>query len=221
MDQQATSHKSDQLTIIGLIILNIVALSTALWLGLKDAGNRADTTRQTPETSEQQEDIMESTNTVTESGLGTFSVIFPDGWSDIIRDTESDFFWIGGESQPEIQLGKKPEFKEVKGFGTDSISVFSIHVGDNFSDARGSASDFTVGKDELKGKKYVYEYPADTEEYGMGYLRLKGDRDYTYVFDIGDGKQLQVWYHVFGVDPRNNVATVDSIVDSIRLKNRD
>jgi hypothetical protein len=63
----------------------------------------------------------------------------------------------------------------------------------------------------------MYEYQEDIEV-GIGYLRLKGDRDYTYVFDLGNGRQLQVFYAVYGSEPRNNIELIDDVVQSIRLQ---
>ena len=158
-------------------------------------------------------------NTAAESGKGAFTIIFPDGFSPLQKPLDSDSFYLMGTQQPEIKVGEKVVINELESFGTDAPSLFSVLVHDNFSDPRGTAEDYTLvnGKQNpIAGKKYVYSYEQD-EAVGIGYQRFKGDRDYEYIFPLKDGKQLRVFYSVYGVDPRNNLETVQAIIDTIRL----
>lgn len=152
-----------------------------------------------------------------ESGNGLLSVVFPDGWS-ILRTTDGDDFALvtPRQTQPDTQPGTPAKITDVATLAGDSPRVFVIAVGDNFAAPLGTASDFSIGKhDTLNGKKYSYEYPADTEP-GLG-ARLSGDRAYEYVFALSGGKELHIYYDVFGVDPRNQIETIDQVVSSIRI----
>jgi hypothetical protein len=158
-------------------------------------------------------------NTRLESGQGAFSVMFPDGWADIIKVLDSDWFLIGGNKQPEAVSGESVKVTELASYGGDSQSIFSILLHDNFAAPEGVPTEYTLvnGKENpISGKKYIHEYTADTEV-GIGYLRIKGDRDYTYVFDVGNGKELRIYYSVYNSDPSNQIEIVDTIVDSILL----
>jgi len=159
-------------------------------------------------------------NTTVTSGQGAFEITFPDGFGEVIKPLDSDAFYLMGMQQPEIKQGGAIAIKEMEGFGTDAASLFAVLVHDNFAEPVGAVEDYTLinGKENpIKGKKYVKIYEQD-EEYGIGYQRYKGDRDYEYVFPLGSGKELRVFYHVYGVDPRNNTETIEAIIDTIRLK---
>lgn len=168
-----------------------------------------------------QQTVSDGSKTTVVSGKGAFEVTFPDGMGDIIKPMDSDSFYVMGMEQPEFDAGGKTTIKELENFGTDAPSLFSIIIHDNFAEPRGIVEDYTLvnGKENsIVGKKYTYIYEADTDEYGIGYQRYKGDRDYEYIFKLANGKQLRVYYSVWGVDPSNNSVTIESIIDSIRLK---
>lgn len=148
------------------------------------------------------------------SGQGKFTVIFPDDWVGILKVKDSDWFIIPGMDQPKGQPGKA--ITEIDSYGSDSPVVFSLLAYNNFAEPEGEAEDFYMGK-ELKGKKYTKVYEKD-QLVGIGYQRFRGDRDYEYVFDIGDGYELRASYSVYGSDPRNLSEDVDLLVQSIRLK---
>jgi hypothetical protein len=160
-------------------------------------------------------------NTTATSGLGAFEVIFPDGMGEIIKPMDSDSFFVMGMTQPDFKVGGETTIKELESFGTDAPSLFNIVVGENFAEPRGTVEEYTLvnGKENsIVGKRYIYIYEADTEEYGIGYQRYKGDRDYEYIFPLGNGKQLRVYYSVWGTDPRNNSVTIEDIIATIRIK---
>lgn len=160
-------------------------------------------------------------NTRVTSGLKGFSIIFPDGWKDIIKDNSRDFFIINGEKQPVVTQGQAPVINSMDGFGSDGPTVFGVYIEQVSETPRGTATEFIVGKaeDELRGTKYTYIYETDdtvgAEFIGGG--RLKGDRDYMYVFKLKDGKELRAWYTVYASDPTNNVATVEDVLRTITL----
>lgn len=170
------------------------------------------------DTSKSLDDTFDTTPArAVESGNGLLSVVFPDGWS-ILRTTQGDDFALvtPHQTQPDILPGSPAKITDITNLAGDSPRVFVIVVGDNFAAPLGTASDFTIGKDEsLNGKKYSYEYPADTEP-GLG-ARLSGDRAYEYVFALDGGKELHIYYNVFGADPRNQIETIDQVVSSIRI----
>jgi hypothetical protein len=156
------------------------------------------------------------------SGKGGYTITFLDGWH-VARDTQSDSFMIGDEQQPEAKTGT-PATITSGAFGGDGPSVLFITLNDKgFVTPKGTASDFLLenGKtNPVQGKKYVYVYPADEVEPqsgGIGGGRLQNDRDYTYVFNVGNGKELTVSYSVYASDPRNNIETIDTLVRTIRL----
>jgi hypothetical protein len=157
-------------------------------------------------------------NKTVTSGKGAFRITFPDGWN-VARDTNSDAFMIGGEAQPTVKAGT-PAVVTSAPFGSDGPVVLFIFVSSGADSApRGAASDFLLenGKtNPVQGKKYVYEYPADLAA-DVGGQRIKGDRDYAYVFDLGGGKHLEVLYSVYASDPRNNIQTIDELLRTIRL----
>lgn len=150
-----------------------------------------------------------------ESGDKSFSVQIPDGWGEIQRPKSEDLLSIMGQQQPKYQAGKPVTIKDVEGWGTDAPVVFTILIHDNIAEPRGSAAEFTAG--ELKGKKYNYVALEDTER-GLG-QEDKGDKYYDYRFDLGDGKQLVIWYNVYvKTDPTDQIKTIDRIVESIQVK---
>lgn len=156
-------------------------------------------------------------NKTVTSGKGAYSVTFPDGWH-VLRDTNSDSFMIGGEAQPEIKAGTAPVVTNTQ-FGSDgSVVLFMTLFTGSASVPNSTSSSYTLenGKENpIVGKKYFYEYPAD-QTGGLG-SRLKGDKDYIYLFDLGNNKHLQVRYSIYGSDPRNMVSTVEALIRTIRL----
>ncbi|MEX2006934.1 MAG: hypothetical protein WD877_02100 [Candidatus Saccharimonadales bacterium] len=175
--------------------------------------------REIPSVGEQE--INSGWNTTVESGQKRFSIIFPDGWGEILKPLDSDWFLINGDKQPTIEIGKPVKITELEGYGGDSLTLFSVLVYDNFAKPRGTAEDYTLtnGKDNpIEGKKYVYIHDKDSLE-GIGYQRFKGDRDYEYIFPLGGGEELRISYSVYGADPRNSLKTVEAIIETIRLKN--
>lgn len=148
------------------------------------------------------------------SGQGRFTITFPSDWAGILKVKDSDWFLISGMEQPKGQPGNA--ITEVDSYGSDSPLVFSALIHDNFAEPEGEVEDFYIGK-ELRGKKYTKVYESD-QLVGIGYQRFRGDRDYEYAFDLGDGNELRVFYSVYGSDPRNLSEDVDRLVEGIRLK---
>lgn len=148
------------------------------------------------------------------SADNAFTVAFPDGWQ-VVRVTDSGAFHISGKTQPTVTLGTPAVVTDIENYGTDSPGVLSIVVSDNFAPAEGAPTDIAIGKDDQRtGKKYRFEYTEETLV-GIGIPRLKGDLDYTYVFPLEDGKELRVFYSVYGSDPRNQVETIDQLVEQL------
>lgn len=158
-------------------------------------------------------------NHTEESGQKAFSMIIPDGWN-IIKPLDQDSFYVMGTSQPEFMIGSLPEIEEAESFGTDAPSVFSVVVVPSYDESyiQGESEEFSIGKaeEELKGKKYSYIFEEDELE-GIGYQRFKGDRNYTYLLNLPDGRFIIATYAVYGSDPRNNVETIEEVIGSIRL----
>lgn len=169
------------------------------------------------------------------SGQGGFSVAFPTDWgtNDITRVLDSDWYFIFGTEQPESLTGKPTKIVDTESLGTDAASVFSILLADKSSAVQpedlgmkeyaianddGIRGDIYIGdKDnQIFGKKYIKEYTRD-ELVGIGSLRTKGNRDYLYVFDLTDGRQLRVSYSTWPNDPRDLSEEVDRMVNSITI----
>lgn len=149
------------------------------------------------------------------SGRGGFQIRFPEDWGEVLKVLDSDWFLIPGQQQPSGSL----TINEIASFGSDGSTVFSALVHDSFADPKGEAEPYTLVNAKahpVEGQKYTLIYEAD-QTVGIGVQRFKGDRDYEYRFPLADGKELRVWYSVYGSDLRNNVATVEAIIDSIVL----
>jgi len=207
-------------------ILGIAALVVAVlaFLGVSQLGARVQELsdkldKQTSSTAKQPPATVGST--AVESGKKGFSMTVPDGWGPLVVDTNSDFVVMSGMSQPTVAAGAVTKVGAVKGYGSDGAILFMATLTSDKSawPAQGDAATFTIGKgdDALVGKKYSYIYPSD-QLAGIGYLRSQNDRDYEYVFTTKDGKRLIVTYSVYGRDPRNQVEAVDTIVQSIVVK---
>ena len=196
---------------VTLYIFLVILTGTAAWYLWHVQHNPA------PNNPAQQSYQNSGWNTTVASGKGVYSVTFPDGWH-VLRDTANDSFMVGGETQPTAKLGVPAVVTDTQ-FGSDGPVVLFIAVDANNPQPRGSSSDFLLenGKENsIMGKKFVYEYQADAMS-GIGDQRIKGDRDYVYVFAIGKGKYLQVSYSVYPTDPRNQIATIDALVRTIRI----
>lgn len=204
------------------IVVLLSALAAAGFFGWYVARANSDVARTTEKSAVAVNDKESSRQPVaTASGKGGFSIVLPDGWNNVIRDKNSDLFVVAGTNQPEFGTGRRAMVVDSEGYGSDSALVFSAQIYDNFAPAMGEATDFLFGKgdDLLSGKKYVYEFDKDELE-GIGYQRIKGDRNYTYVFPLGgsNGKrELRVTYSVYASDPRNNIDKIDEVVRSIRV----
>ena len=78
-----------------------------------------------------------------------------------MKDTDSDYFLIGGTAQPTAQAGIKMEVGAFK--GSDGASLFGVVLSDDgFGDApRGTSEAFTIGKgdDALVGKNIPTPIP--------------------------------------------------------------
>lgn len=157
------------------------------------------------------------------SGKGAFALTFPADWGTVYKDTASDFFIISGHKQPE----GRTKIASVDGYGSDGGGVFSVYLQEDkdglgntyFGHKNTKVTEYLLEnakENPIKGKKYSYAYPSD-EKAGIGYWRFQGDRDYEYVFDIPGPQHLRVTYSVYGEDPRNNLETVEQVINSIRL----
>lgn len=160
-------------------------------------------------------------NTTLTSGKSGFSMTVPNGWGPMVRDTQSDMFIMAGMEQPILDPMAATKVIDTKGYGSDNASVFVVRLSaEGTGDVpRGTAEEFTIGKGDevLVGKKYSYTYPKD-DMAGIGYVRHQNDREYFYQFTTADGRKLDVYYSVYGSDPRNLSVYVDEIVHSIAIK---
>lgn len=160
-------------------------------------------------------------NTPLVSGKDGFETILPDGFGPVINVKNDNALFVAGTRQPELKIGSPVKIENVDGYGTDAPGLFSIVLLEEATDTpRGSAESHTLvnGKENpIDGKKYTYIYREDSLE-GIGHQRFEGDRDYVYLFSLPGGKQLIVTYSVYGSDPRNNVETVEAIIDNIKLR---
>lgn len=206
--------------LIGVVIL----ASAIVWMNFRveDLSKKVERNDQAT-TSDGKSTVSDQTNTgwntTLKSGKQGFEMTVPDGWGPLMRDTTSDFFVMVGKAQPNVVKGNKVVVTDIQGYGTDSLSLFTVMLSDTeFAPPQGTSETFTIGKadEELVGKKYTYIYPKD-DIIGIGHQRFQGDRDYEYVFPA-KGKELHVYYNVYGSDPRNLSDTVDEIVRTIRLQ---
>lgn len=221
-EQPIVTQKRTDYFKVSVVICLVVLAGVVGWLVYRteDIGKRNNTVTTTESEKNTTEDMTNTSwNTVVKSGSGGFELTLPDGWGPITRDLKSDFIVLPGTAQPTIQKGKDVQITDVEGYGTDSLSLFSAVMLQKGTAAapQGEASEFVIGKaeDAITGQKYVYTFPKD-EVIGIGHTRFQGDRDYEYVFPFGD-KELHVYYHVYGSDPRNLSETVDEIVRTIIL----
>jgi hypothetical protein len=171
-------------------------------------------------TNEAQQEHNNGWNTKFVSGNQGFETVLPDGFGPVIKPLDSDALYVTGTAQPGLEIGTPTEIQESDGYGTDSPGLFSIVILPEATDTpRGRLQPYTLvnGKENsIQGKKYTYIYPEDSLE-GMGHQRFEGDRDYTYTFTLADGRQLLVTYSVYGSDPRNNLVTIENIIDHIKI----
>jgi hypothetical protein len=221
MHEQLSTQPNRTFKITVLVCLALLVGAVA-WLMYRVENLPAASTEKTVTSNESEDDADDTTqyvnwDTTVTAGGGAFMITFPDGWGPLLKGPDGIRLASDGTKQPEIAAGKKIAITEVDGFGSDSPSVFSIIAGDDFAVPRGDVSEFTVGKgeDAMIGKKYKYTYPED-DIVGIGTLRLQGDRDYEYVFTLKDGKELHIYYSVYGNDPRNQINIVYEIVRTIR-----
>lgn len=154
------------------------------------------------------------------SGKKGFETVLPDGFGTVIKPLDSDGLFVSGTTQPVIEPGLPVKIHETDGYRTDAPGVFSIVILSEATDTpRGSSQPYTLvnGKDSsIEGKKYTYVYREDSLE-DMGYQRVEGDRDYVYVFSLSGGRQLIVTYSVYGADPRNNLKSIEDVIDRIKI----
>lgn len=170
---------------------------------------------------ETQQEQNNGWNTKFVSGKQGFEAILPDGFGPVIKPLDSDALFVSGTSQPEIKIGSPVRVDETDGYGTDAPGIFSIVILPEATDTpRGLSQSYTLvnGKqNSIDGKKYTYIYREDSLE-GMGHQRFEGDRDYVYLFSLLDGRQLVVTYSVYGADPRNNLESIEGIIDTIKIQ---
>lgn len=200
-----------------LVVIIVAAIGFAGWYVWDN--NKEETDKKDRQSSSKQEEQQTSqTEMRIQSGKEAFSVVLPAGFGEVVRFTDADHIIKFGTEQPDLSSSQKVTVDDQKNLGTDSPFVFSISLSEATAQyiPEGDESAFTVGKESLEGKKYSYEYPADTEE-GIG-ARLKGDKTYTYVFTLEDGRTLRAQYEVYGSDPQNLVKTIDDIVRSVKVK---
>ncbi len=210
---------------IGLVLLFIILLGVVggggYYVYHKNHEKKADTSQQASTSKDQNNSTDDGRIEPATSGKGAYSISFPNGWN-VLKDTASDTFMVSGKDQPAANSNQAAKVTAFT-FGGDGAFIFLSTIQDKSAAPKGVAKDFTLtnGKDHpIRGKKYVYEYTVDTPS-GLGSSddeRIKGDRDYTYVFDLGGGKELRIMYSVYASDPRNLSATVDMLVNTIVLK---
>lgn len=215
--QTELKHKNI-LLIIG-VVTSILAGSVA-WLGYQVNTLSKKVDSQTTDNSAKDSTPEQAVTYKTiESGMGAFTINVPSGWGPLIKTTKDDTFYIGSMTQPTVAGGAETKIIEMEALGGDGPSLFVAMLSDEGTGdpLRGVAEDFELGKTGIVGKKYSYIYPKD-DVIGIGTLRTQNDRDYHYVFTTPGGKKLDILYHVYGSDPRNQVAVVDDIVRSIVIE---
>lgn len=149
------------------------------------------------------------------SGEGSFTVDIPQGWGVFLRPLDSDrLLMLAGTQQPQYTAGEKLTITDLPNFDSDSQQVFSIAMLSAVAPSTGEVADFTLPNNgqPLAGKKYTRTITETTD--GL-YTSNKGDKHYTYVFKLTDGKTLQVEYSVFTDDLNDQVNLVDEIVNTI------
>lgn len=220
MNEQ-TPTKAARTFKIAVITCLALLVGAVAWLTYRVENLPAATEKPTTSASDTEDNAADTSqyvnwDTTVTAGGGAFTITFPDGWGPLVKGPEG-IRLVGETKQPEVAPHKKVDITEVDGFGSDGPSIFSVITGDNFAAPQGDVSEFTAGKgeDALIGKKYTYTYAKD-DIVGIGTLRLQGDRDYEYVFTLDGGKELHVYYSVYGNDPRNQINIVDEIVRTIR-----
>jgi hypothetical protein len=208
---------------VGLIFLVILILGvvggTGYYVYHKNHDKKTDSAQQQPSDSDDKNaTTSDGWSQPVASGKNAYTVSFPNGWN-VLRDDASDSFMVSGEAQPTANSDQAAKITTTT-FGGDGAFIFFAGVQDKSEAPQGIAKDFTLvnGKDHpIKGKKYVYEYEVDTPTSFTSEERIKGDRDYTYVFNVGNGKELIVMYSVYASDPRNLIGTIDALVNTIKL----
>lgn len=219
-EQPQPQPKNKNILAIVALVLAVLAIASAGQLRQR-VQNLEDKIDKANKTSSDAASMSTNQPTTLTSGRSGFTISVPNGWGPLTKDTGRDFFIIPGMQQPTLGAGAVTKVNNSDGYGSDSASVFMIMLSkDGLGDVpRGTAEEFIIGKgeDALVGKKYSYIYPKD-DLAGIGYLRSQNDRDYYYTFTTADGRKLDVTYSVYGSDPRNLVATVDAIVQSIVVK---
>jgi hypothetical protein len=162
-------------------------------------------------------------NTTAKSARGAFEVTFPDGLGEVLKPLGHDAFYVSGPNQPTIAMGGKTSIRALEGLegpAEGSPQLLSLEIIDAQESPRGFGSEFTLKNDgsSVTGKKYTYVYNRDEpESAGHIYRRLKGDRNYEYIFSIGDGKLFRVYYAVYAADPQDNAQLIEAIIDTVRL----
>ncbi len=167
----------------------------------------------------QQENAVSYHGQKATSGLGRFTIVIPQGWTGLLRPSDSDWLLMKeGMKQPAYHAGKQVVITDVSGFGSDGPSVFTVLIHDNMAAPEGAPSDFSIPNNgqPIQGTKYAVKY-TDTLE-GLG-GHEKGQRMYTYWFNLKDGNHLIVVYNVYAQDMQDQINLVDEVVRSIILKN--
>lgn len=169
---------------------------------------------------DKQEDLGDGRIEVT-SGQNGFTAIFPEYWGELIKPSDGDQLIKSGESQPDVDAGNTLKVVTTEGYGSDSPTVLVMYYGEAEvapAEPGSMVSDFTIkGKGDIpaiQGKKYSYEYTADTAR-GLG-ERSKGDKSYLYLFKH-NGKNIFITYNVYASDPANLIDEVDDIVQTMRI----
>lgn len=217
-------------TLLLLILVGIGFVGYYVWHSKNQSNTYLDSSSKTSQTQNKTNSLngvaFDSKNcpgggysTEVTSAKGSFSICIADGWGQVQRVSTTDELWLAGSNQPQVRVGRPAGIIEAQHGPLESNVLFAVFIEPSSAAPQGTPTQFVIGKDgnALQGRRYVYEYPQDTPKGYIGSDRIKGDRDYVYVFDIGNGKQLRVWYSVYAVDPRNNIQTIDEMVRTIRI----
>jgi hypothetical protein len=210
-----------------LLILVLVALGFAGYVVYqrgKNAGPTNQTVVQTKKDTTKPAPITDKKKATYEgqqvsSGQNRFTMVIPNGWSEIIRPMDGNWLLLpGGTKQPVYNKNQSVKITDLPSFGSDSQRVFTVLVHDNIAAPEGSPSEFVLPNNgqPITGTKYSLTY-TDTLE-GLG-GHQKGEKRYEYWFKLKDGNNLVIWYSVYADDLNDQNAFIDEVVRTIVVKN--
>jgi hypothetical protein len=151
------------------------------------------------------------------SADGGFSVVIPSGWGKVLKIADGDRLVIAGTDQPTENATQPVRLEQAASYDDNTPAVLDIQIASGLPTPEGQASDLQVGSGRqlLSGKKFSHNYDSDGPD-ALGHARKQGEKDYIYSFSLGNDRELRVTYSVYASDARDQSATVDQLVRSIR-----